>query len=233
MSAPRPKFRSRNAGFAARPARRVVAIALLLAATATLALAAGTPAPKPNTAPIDSSLFKHVSSVKHLPGYTPPVDAESMSVLIGRRESAPVVDKPFKGGARSLDDLGRAVCRMLHQNARDSLLGLCVTQDEFTDIMWLEFPQSRPATGVTWEDAWTMHYARIHAGSSHAVRDYGGHVYQFMGFERDSLMHYKNFTLHNHLILVAKDDLGEVQKMRWLRSVAERKGRFKIWSTND
>ncbi|HTO92687.1 MAG TPA: hypothetical protein VMJ70_16265 [Candidatus Sulfotelmatobacter sp.] len=227
MRAPSAKFPSR----AAERAHRIAASALLLAAGATLAVAAG--APRPNTAPIDSSNIKHVSSLRHLPGYSPPVDAESMSVLIGRRVNAPVVSKPFKGGARTLDDLGRAVCRMLHRNDRDSLLALCVSQDEFTDIMWLEFPQSRPATGLQWEDAWTMHYARIHAGSSHAVRDYGGHLYQFMGFERDSVMHYKNFSLHNHLILVAKDDLGDVQKWRWLRSVAERKGRFKIWSTDD
>jgi hypothetical protein len=227
MSAPRPKHSHCVAG----PARRAAAIVLLLSAGATVGFAAGTP--KPNSAPIDSSNIKHVSSLKNLPGYTPPVDAESMAVLYGRRLNAPVVSKPFKGGTQSLDDLGRAVLRMLHTNARDSLMGLCISQDEFTDIMWKEFPQSRPATGLQWEDAWTMHYARLHAGTSHAVRDYGGHIYEFVGFEKDSMMHYKNFTLHNHLVLVAKDDEGGVQRWRWLRSVAERKGRFKIFSTND
>ena len=211
--------------------RRLGGVLLLLAAGAISARAASEA--KPNTAPIDSSVIKHVSSLKNLPGYIRPVDPESMSVLIGRRANAPVVSKPFKGGFRTIDDLGRAVCRVLHKNDRDSLLAMCVSVDEFTDIMWLEFPQSRPATGVQWQDAWTMHYARIHAGSSHAVRDYGGHIYQFIGFARDSVMHYKNFSLHNHLILVAKDDLGDVQKWHWLRSVAERKGRFKIWSTED
>jgi len=227
MSAPRGKFLPLDAG----RARRLAAVAALLVAGSSAVFAAS--GPNPNTAPIDSSNIKHVSSLQHLPGYTPPVDAESMAVLFGRRLNAPVVAKPFKGGTPSLEDLGRAVCRALHKNDRDSLLALCVSLDEFTDIMWREFPQSRPATGLHWEDAWTMHYARIHAGSSHAVRDYGGHIYQFIGFERDSVMHYKNFSLHNHLILVAKDDAGGVQRWHWLRSVAERKGRFKIWSTAD
>jgi hypothetical protein len=44
---------------------------------------------------------------------------------------------------------------------------------------------------------------------------------------------YRNFKLHSGLTLVAKDDQGGVQRWRWLRAVAERKGSFKIYSTDD
>jgi len=44
---------------------------------------------------------------------------------------------------------------------------------------------------------------------------------------------YKNFKLHNGLILVAKDEGGKTEEFHWLRSVAERKGRFKIYSMSD
>ena len=44
---------------------------------------------------------------------------------------------------------------------------------------------------------------------------------------------YKNFRLHNGLTMLARDDEGNVQTWTWLRSVAERKGVFKIYSTED
>jgi hypothetical protein len=181
----------------------------------------------------DSPAPNHAVSVKDSPGYVPLVDPESTSVTLGRRTNAPLVRMPFHGGARSLDDLGRAVCRALHRGDRDELMSLCVADSEFRVILWREFPQSRPATGLTWVDAWTILYARLHAGAGHAVRDHGGHVYEFMGFEAGEVVPYKNFRLHNGLTMLARDDEGNVQTWTWLRSVAERKGVFKIYSTED
>lgn len=172
-------------------------------------------------------------SIKDSPGYVAKADPESMSVVIGRRTNAPLVALPFVGGARSLDDLGRRVVRALNHDDRDSLFELSLTSDEFRDILWREFPQSRPATGLTWEDAWTMLYARIRAGCLHALRDNGGHHYEFLRFEQDTTVRYRNFSLHNGMVLVARGDQGQVEQFRWIRSVAERKGRFKIYSTED
>lgn len=173
-------------------------------------------------------------SVRDSPGWYPNVDPESMSVVIGRRTNAPVVKKPFRGGLRSMNEVGRTVCRMLHHRAADSLFTLCVTEDELRDIMWREFPQSRPATGLTWEDAWRTLYVRLLSGTRDATGDYGGRYYEFVRWERtDTTAAYKNFKLHNGLILVARTDDGQIEKMHWLRSVAERKGRFKIYSTRD
>ena len=184
-------------------------------------------------APANTTPEMH-GSVMQEPGYYPPNDPESSSVRIGRRVNAPLVKKPFTGGARSLNELGRMVCHALDYEQADSLFSLAVREDEFRDILWPEFPQSRPATGITWQDAWLFLYGRNHQGSAQAVRDYGGHVYQFVRFDRyDSTMHYKNFNLHRGLILVAKDDEGNVREFHWMRSAVERKGRFKIYSMND
>lgn len=182
----------------------------------------------------DTAAPRRVVSVRDSPGYYAPSDPESMSVVVGRRLNAPLVSRRLVGGARSLDDLGRTVCRALHRGAADTLLALCIRDDEFRDILWREFPQSRPAVGLTWEDAWRILNARLHAGTRHAVRDYGGHLYQFLRFERaDSIARYRNFKLHNGLILVVRDDEGRIQKWNWLRSVAERRGVFRIYSTSD
>jgi hypothetical protein len=173
-------------------------------------------------------------SVRDSPGWRPLVDPESSSVAIGRRTNAPRVSKPFRGGASGgLDGLGRAVLADLHGAHGDSLLALCVTDDEFRDILWREFPQSRPAVGLTWEDAWRILYARLHAASAHAIRDYGGHRYEFLRLECDSTMRYRNFRMFSRLTLVAKSDEGEIVKMKWLRAVVERQGRYKIYSTED
>jgi len=211
-------------------ARRIAALAV---ASIMLGLASSSGAPTSATAPAPAASPHHVSSLMNEPGYVPLVDPESTADSIGRRLNAPAVSQPFHGGAPSLEALGRTVCRQLEHQRRDSLLALCVSDSEFRDILWREFPQSRPATGLTWQDAWTMLYARLHAGCSHAVRDYGGHSYAFVGFERDSVFAYRNFRMHNHLVLVARDDAGDLHRMRWLRSVAERRGRFKIYSTED
>lgn len=192
------------------------------------------PAGEPESATPDSAATPRQGSVTLEPGYYPPADPESSSVRIGRRLNAPRVRKRFTGGARSLDELGRQVCHALDYNYADTLLALCVRRDEFRDIMWREFPQSRPATGIEWQDAWTFLFARLRSGSASAIRDFGGHHYEFLRFERDdSTAIYKNFKLLHGLILVARDDTGQIQRFTWLRSAVERKGAFKIYSMKD
>jgi hypothetical protein len=189
----------------------------------------GQSAAKPDSVPMQ----KH-GSVTQEPGYYPPVDPESSSVRIGRRLNAPYVKQDFHGGARSLEELGRRVCHALDYNLSDSLLVLCVHEDEFRDIMWREFPQSRPATGVKWQDGWMFLWARLHGGSVSAMKEFGGHQYEFVRFERyDSTAHYRNFKLHNGLLLIAKDEDGQLQRFTWLRSAVERRGSFKIYSMKD
>jgi hypothetical protein len=224
-------------GTLARRMSRRFAGRATLALVAAVLLAAATPprvaAPAVAGAAQDSTPRHRVYSVKDTPGYRPLADPESSSVRIGRRLNAPLVSKPFKGGAGSLRELTLAICRSLHTVNRDSLLGLCITDDEFRDILWREFPQSRPATGIQWDDAWKILYARLHAGCMHALRDEGGHLYELQSVRADSVAHYRNFTLHSRVTIVVKDDLGQVQTWRWLRGIAERKGRFKIYSTED
>jgi hypothetical protein len=180
-----------------------------------------------------SSRSSWAVSVRDSPGWKPLVDPESSSVALGRRLNVPLVKVPFHGGAHGLDSLGLAVLEQLHSARPDSLLALCVTDQEFRDILWREFPQSRPAVGLTWQDAWTILYARLHAGCYHGVRDFGGHRYEFVRFECDSIMRYQNFRMYSKLTLVAKSDEGEVVRMKWLRGVVERQGRCKIYSTED
>src|SRR5262245_29224474 len=173
-------------------------------------------------------------SIKDSPGYVPVVDPEASSVVLGRRLNAPVVSARFEGGARSLDELGRAVLWTLHHSNGDSLRGLCVSRREFESIMWREFPESRPATGLTAGDAWASVDRRFLAGVGGAVHEYGGRLLLFKRVEvYESVRTYKNFRLHNGLVIVAVNEQGEEERLSFVRAAAERKGRFKIQSTTD
>jgi hypothetical protein len=212
-------------------ARPTMAVCLMLT-FAVAAAGAAKPATKP-AALSDSAIHGRVYSVKDMPGYVPLVDPESSSVRIGRRVNAPLVSMPFQGGAKSLKDLGQTILRQLGTRQRDSILTLCVTDKEFRDILWPEFPQSRPVTGLHYDDAWKILYARMHAGVVHANRDYGGDKYQFVSITADSVMKYKNFTMYSKIKLNSVGPDGGLVSMTWLRGVVERKGRVKIYSTED
>ena len=216
------------------PFKRVAGAHLVLLALVTTVALAGMSARARGEAPPGAAPAHRGVSVRDSPGWKPLVDPESMSVVVGRRLNAPAVSMNFTNGARSMDDLGRRICRALQVQKRDSLLKLCVTDVEFKTVLWREFPQSRPVTGVQWDDAWKILFARMNAGCGHAVRDHGGHWYQFVRFEsRDTVQVFRNFRMHSGLTLVAKDDQGQVQRMKWLRGVVERRGSFKIYSTED
>lgn len=173
-------------------------------------------------------------SIRDSPGWYPPADPESLADRIGRRLDAPVVRARFTGGCRSLDELGRAVLWALHHADADSLRSLCVTREEFSDVMWREFPQSRPATGLTADDAWGALARRFSAGVHGAVVEHAGRPLRFRRIERtDSTRHYRNFRLHNGVIIVAVNERGEEERLRFVRAAAERQGRFKIQSTTD
>ena len=176
----------------------------------------------------------HATSVRNTPGYVPLADPDSAAERLGRRPNATFVSMPFTGGAKSLEALGRAVCGALHGDTPDSLLRLCVSEEEFRDILWPEFPQSRPATGLHWDDAWPVLWGRLNGGSVSAVRERGSRVYTLLRVEQTgATTEYRNFKLHPGFVIVARDDEGREQRFDWIRSVAERKGRFKIYSMRD
>jgi hypothetical protein len=173
-------------------------------------------------------------SIRDSPGWYPPADPESLSERIGRRLNAPAVRARFTGGGRSLDELGRAVLWALHHSDADSLRRLCVTRKEFSHILWREFPQSRPATGLTADDAWGVLERRFVAGVNGALVEHGGRPLRFLRIERtDSTRHYRNFQLHNGLVIVAVNERGDEERLRFVRAAVERRGRFKIQSTTD
>jgi len=204
-------------------------LVLLAVGTASSTTASGPPY---KSGP-DTLTNPNVGSVKSSPGYTPPVDPEASSELLGRRTNAPIVNKPFVGGAPSLRQFGRTVARLLQHQRRDSLELLCVRSDEFRDILWPEFPQSRPATGIQWEDAWFFLQTRNHKGCGQAINDWGGQPYHFIGVTCDSTLQYKNFKMYSRLKIVVRDANANTVKWDWVKASVARKSQYKILSLRD
>jgi hypothetical protein len=169
----------------------------------------------------------------NLEGWYPPADPESASVRLGRRD-APAVSLPLTGGAPSLEGLCRAVLEAIGAGSVDDLLALTVTRREFETILWPEFPESRPATGLLPVDGWRVLGNRLHAGSRGAVSDHGGTAWSFVRIEATAgVQSYRNFRLHRGIVLVARDADGVERRFDFLRAAVERGGRFKIYSLRD
>jgi hypothetical protein len=167
------------------------------------------------------------SPLEQSPGYYPPDDRESMSVLTGRRE-APAVDLELTGGAPSLELLGRMLLAALHEKNEKALHALRITRREFETIFWREFPQSRPITNITAADAWEMSLAQSVTGASRAVGLYGGRPLELVRVETGPSSAYRNFILHRETVIVARDTTSGLEvRLGFTPTIAERHGRFK------
>lgn len=175
--------------------------------------------------PARSSVY--TSRLTGHPGYYPPDDPESLSVITGRRD-APAVDLELSGGAASLEDLGRELLAAVNARDERALHALRVTKHEFAVICWPEFPESRPITHITLDDAWEMALPQSLAGASRTIGLYGGRELTLLRMETGGPFAYRNFVRHHGVVLVARDAAtGEVMRLNFVPSVIERRGRFK------
>jgi hypothetical protein len=185
----------------------------------------------PRTAP-QQTVYSN-SRVAGRPGYYAPDDPESLSVMTGRRD-APAVDLELDGGASSMEELGRALVAALVAKDQNALDGLRVTKHEFRVICWPEFPESRPVTNITLDDAWMMAAAKNHAASSRALGNYGGRDLELVDMERPAPFAYRNFQRYSGVVLVARDRQSrEVLPLTFAGTVIERHGRYKVLMYRD
>jgi hypothetical protein len=166
------------------------------------------------------------------PGWAPPVDPDSIAARTGRRP-APLVTGSFAGGAPSLEALARELLRAAAAGDRARLSGLCVDRAEFSRILWPEFPQSRPITGASADDGWYFLERRNTGGVGRLLADREGQPLELVRVEKGAIDRYRNFRLHRGLTIVARRADGGLVRIDDLRTVAERKGAFKIYSLRD
>jgi hypothetical protein len=168
------------------------------------------------------------SPLESAPGYFPPDDPESASVITGRRE-AKAVDLPFSGGASTREDLAQMLLAGLNARDERALHALRVTREEFAVILWPEFPESRPITNIATEDAWSMGSAQSVAGAGRAVGQNGGKDLVLLRVESAPPMGYRNFVLYRDVSILVRDRATGVEdRLNFAPSFVERKGRVKV-----
>lgn len=173
------------------------------------------------------------SPLERSPGYYPPNDPESLSVVTGRRD-APPVDLELTGGATSDMDLARMLLAGLNARDAGALHALRVTRREFEVILWPEFPESRPVTHITADDAWEMSNAQSLSGANRAIDGYGARQLELLGVESDPPFPYRNFMFYRGVRIVVRDqNTGEIERLKFAPSFVERHGRYKALTFKD
>jgi hypothetical protein len=167
------------------------------------------------------------SPLERSPGYVPPADPESASVRLGRRE-APLLGGEFDGGAASLEELCRLIVGAIDAGDEGALHAMRVNRAEFEKYLWREFPQSRPITNITADDAWGLSHATSLAGASRAVGQYGGRRLRYVRVEHGETQRFTNFDLVRGVEILAEGErTKELFSLRLVPSVAVRHGRYK------
>jgi hypothetical protein len=173
------------------------------------------------------------SPLERSPGWVPPADPESLSVVTGRRE-APPVSGEFEGGMPSLASLVESALDAALRGDENALHALRATRGEFERFLWREFPQSRPVTNITAADAWGFMSAGSLTGANRAIAAWRGRNLEVVKIESSGRMAFTNFTMWRDLVVTARDaETGEVHRISFLPAVVERHGRHKVFTYKD
>lgn len=187
--------------------------------------------PKPG----DQDYADYQEMLRH-PAYAPsgsptPYDPEWRSFVTGRREVA-LHDRALSpGGAASLDDLGEEFVVAARNQAEESLAEIRITRDDFTDLLWPEFPQSRPYVHIPVDEAWFFEAAKLHEGAVSAQNMAKGRALVLEGVQTTRVLEFTNFRMHVVSILAKDEKGGESVDLTGEEgaTVIECRGRFKFY----
>jgi hypothetical protein len=163
----------------------------------------------------------------------PKEDPELYTIEQGRRDVDPI-DTPFEGGASSATELALMILDALEYKDTETLGRLRVTYPEFRDILWPEFPESRPATGISADDAWILMRTDIASGALYGINHYGGMPLEFeaLSFET-GLIRFTNFNLYKGVRIHVRRPDGGPEILRFVNTIVERDGKWKVYGYRD
>jgi hypothetical protein len=190
--------------------------------------------PKPEDVPL-APMGEQVgySPVTKSPGYHPVDDPEADAVRRGRR-LASKVDIPFTGGETSPERLAQAILDALKAEDFNVLRALRVTPDEFADIMYPEFPESRPLCNSDASTAYFFLDRTSHSGCTLGLSIWGGQDLRLLGIEYAiGRAPYTNFTLYHGVRIHVLKPNGEEGVIKFVRTFAERNGIWKVYTYKD
>jgi hypothetical protein len=115
-----------------------------------------------------------------------------------------------------------------------ALIGMMISEKEFKEWLWWEFPASRPEANIPIDFAWENHIRNSAKGLRMALRDYGGKklYYASHRFEEGEDK-YQSFIIHTKTRVTVVDSMGKEEELKVFGSVVEMNGRYKLLSYRD
>lgn len=115
-----------------------------------------------------------------------------------------------------------------------ALIGMMITEKEFKELLWWEFPASRPETNIPIEFAWDNHARNSSKGLRMALRDFGGKKLFYVSHRfEEGEDKYQSFIIHPKTRVTVADTTGKEIEMKVFGSVVEMNGRYKLLSYRD
>lgn len=181
-----------------------------------------------------SAVGQPMTLAEAYPNYKPGADdPELESTKTGRRKVAKH-DMPLEpGGAPDLRTLLETVLAAVDVADGPSTQKSAVTQSDFLNILWPEMPQSRPAARVPGSEAWDFLYNRNIASFNRTMGDFHHKGLRLVRFKVGHVDEYTNYRLHQDILIEAEMADHQPVELDLVRTVVERNGRFKVYSTRD
>ena len=158
-------------------------------------------------------------------------DPEHDAVLRGRREVDELVGPELEDGFTHPNELAEAILSWIYYDDAAGMHGLRITREEFDEIFWPEFPQSRPVTNIRSGDAWAFHEANCRDGVNEALGSWGGKSLYLQEVRYTvGRAAYRNFNLYRGVEIVAVTEDGRDVVIDVAPTFAERNGRWKVYT---
>jgi hypothetical protein len=91
--------------------------------------------------------------------------------------------------------------------AEESLAEIRITKDDFTDLLWPEFPQSRPYVHIPVDEAWFFEAAKLHEGEVSAQSMAKDRALVLEGVQTIRVLEFTNFRMLEVRVF-ARDEKG-------------------------
>lgn len=160
-------------------------------------------------------------------------DPELDSVKRGRRLVSRHDRGLDLGGSPSMEDLVQMVATGIDLADGEMLARSAITAHDFSDILWPEFPQSRPAANGSVSSAWFLIRSELVSTWNRAAGEYRGRGLKVVDVKVGPVDEYINFRIHNDMQVTVVDAGGNALPLPLVESVVECRGRFKLYSTRD
>lgn len=141
-----------------------------------------------------------------------------------------VLSNSFKLQQELFDHLLEA----LEKKDTAALVGMMISEKEFKEWLWWEFPASRPETNIPVDFAWENHARNSSKGLRKALRDYGGKKFFYVSHRfEEGEDKYQSFIIHTKTRVTVADTSGKELELKVFGSVVEMNGRYKLLSYRD